>query len=189
SNAVTGANANTKRSGADGDNGLSGVNVWDDHGTVIPSKPDGNFDTVYAGDMNGNLWKFDLDNNTVTRLFTTQAGQPITAAPLVAKNPYNPPETWVFFGTGRYLSTADTSSTANQVVQSWYGIIDRDAAVTRATLSQSRITHQDSVGRVIEKVGAPGTNGWYIDLQSPAEAAGGTPKGERMVVPNFFQGM
>ena len=188
-NAVTGANANTKSTGADGDNGLSGVNVWDDHGTVIPSKPDGNFDTVYAGDMNGNLWKFDLDNNTVTRLFTTQAGQPITAAPLVAKNPYNPPETWVFFGTGRYLSTADTSSTANQVVQSWYGIIDRDAAVTRATLSQSRITHQDSVGRVIEKVGAPGTNGWYIDLQSPAEAAGGTPKGERMVVPNFFQGM
>ncbi|WP_024869837.1 pilus assembly protein [Pseudoxanthomonas suwonensis] len=182
---MSGENANTKSTGSGGDNGLSAVNVWDDHGTLIPSKPDGNFDTVYAGDMNGNLWKFNLDDNTVTKLFTTQTGQPITAAPLVARNPYNPPETWVFFGTGRYLSMADTSAAANAITQSWYGIIDRDATVTLNTLNRSSITHQDNIGRVIEKVGAPGTNGWYIDLEYPA----GTPNGERMVLPNFFQGM
>src|SRR5690606_35864589 len=103
-------------------------------GTTIPSKPDGNFDTVYAGDLKGNLWRFDLATSTATRLYTTRTGQPITAAPLVAKNPYKPPETWVFFGTGRYLSMADTSATANQTVQSWYGIIDRNALVTEAGL-------------------------------------------------------
>ncbi len=187
--AATGANKGSINTAATGDNGLSAVNVWDERGTTIPSKPDGNFDTVYAGDLRGNLWKFDLATNAAIKLYTTRTGQPITAAPLVAKNPYKPPETWVFFGTGRYLSMADTSPTANQTVQSWYGIIDRNALVTEAGLKKSSITHEDEKGRVIEKTGAPGTDGWYIDLRSPAEAQGGTPRGERMVVPNFFQGL
>ena len=187
---ITGANRGSRSTGVTGDNGLGPVNVWDDHGTVVPSKPDGNFDTVYAGDMRGNLWKFDLDANSTTLLFTTRTGQPITVAPLVARNPYRPPETWLFFGTGRYLSMADTSVTANAVVQSWYGIIDRGTLVAHNSLNQSTIDYEDSKGRVISKVAAAGTNGWYIDLQSPEEADGTVAaRGERMVVPNFFQGM
>src|SRR5690606_5229982 len=55
---------------------------------------------------------------------------------------------------------------------------------------QSTIDYEDSKGRVISKVAAAGTNGWYIDLQSPEEADGTVAaRGERMVVPNFFQGM
>ncbi|KAF1703644.1 pilus assembly protein [Pseudoxanthomonas suwonensis] len=187
---ITGANRGSRSTGVAGDNGLGPVNVWDDHGTVVPSKPDGNFDTVYAGDMRGNLWKFDLDANSTTLLFTTRTGQPITVAPLVARNPYRPPETWLFFGTGRYLSMADTSVSANAVVQSWYGIIDRGTLVAHNSLNQSTIDYEDSKGRVISKVAAAGTNGWYIDLQSPEEADGTVAaRGERMVVPNFFQGM
>ena len=186
---ATGANDGSINTGVAGDNGLSAVNVWDAYGAVIPSRPDGNFDTVYAGDLLGNLWKFDIAAGTATKLFETQTGQPITVAPLVARNPYAPAETWLFFGTGRYLSMADTSAAANEVVQSWYGIIDRDSLVELGDLNKVSITHEDAKGRVIEKVTAPGADGWYIDLESPAEAAGGTPRGERMVVPNFFQGM
>lgn len=191
---ISGDDAGSKVAGAAPNNGLSPVNVWDGYGSSIPSTPDGNFDTVYAGDMNGALWKFDLATSTATKLYQTRTGQPITAAPLAARNPYSPPDTWLFFGTGRYLSMADTNTTSNAVVQSWYGIIDRSSTptplVVQANLRKSSITAQDSIGRVIEKVAAPGTDGWYIDLQSPAEAAGTTgAKGERMVVPNFFQGM
>lgn len=190
--AISGVDEGSINTGAAGNNGLSPVNVWDARGSGIATKPDGNFDTVYAGDMLGNLWKFDIAGATATKLFATQANQPITAAPLVARNPYSPPDTWVFFGTGRYLSMADTSAAANQAVQSWYGIIDRDGLVALNSLNQSRIEHEDSKGRVISKVAAPGTNGWYINLQSPAEADAADPaaaRGERMVVPNFFQGM
>jgi type IV pilus assembly protein PilY1 len=187
--AISGDDAGSIATTGGSNNGMAPVNVWDDHGTTIPSTPDGLFDTVYAGDMNGNMWKFDLDTDDVTKLFATKTGQPITAAPLVARNPYNPPDTWIFFGTGRYLSMADTSDAANQVVQSWYGIIDRDALVPLANLKKSSIEYEDTKGRVIEKIGISGEDGWYIDLQSPAEAAGASPRGERMVVPNFFQGL
>ncbi|MDR6840076.1 pilus assembly protein [Pseudoxanthomonas sacheonensis] len=187
--AMTGADDGSINTGVGTNNGLSPVNVWDGQGATTGSPPDGYFDTVYAGDMDGNLWKFDIGGSG-TRLFAAGTSQPITVAPLVSKNPYNPPDTWVFFGTGRYLSMADTSTTANQAVQGWYGIIDRDSLVAKSTLNQSSIIHQDTVGRVIEKVDAAGANGWYIDLQSPAEAAGtASAKGERMVVPNFFQGL
>ena len=187
---VINGNATVIDTAATGSQGLSAVNVWDAHGATEADLRDGLFDTVYAGDMGGNMWKFKLTTNTATRLFTAGATQPITAAPLVASNPYNPPDTWLFFGTGQYLSMADINDAANENVQSWYGVIDRGSEVAKATLNRVRITAQDSVGRVIERAGAAGTNGWYIDLQSPEEAAGTVaPRGERMVLPNFFQGM
>lgn len=186
--AMTGADDGSINTGAGNNNGLSPVNVWDGQGATSGSPADGNFDTVYAGDMDGNLWKFPIGGSAI-KLFAAGTSQPITVAPLVSRNPYNPPDTWLFFGTGRYLSMADTSTTANQAVQGWYGIIDRGSLIAKTTLRKSSITLQDSVGRVIEKVDSAGANGWYIDLQSPAEAAGASAKGERMVVPNFFQGL
>ena len=176
--------------GATGSQGLSAVNVWDAHGATEDDVRDGLFDTVYAGDMGGNMWKFKLGAGTATLLFAAGDTQPITAAPLVASNPYSPPDTWLFFGTGQYLSMADINEAANANVQSWYGVIDRGEEVEKSTLNQVAITAQDSVGRVIERAGAAGTNGWYIDLQSPEEAEGTiAARGERMVLPNFFQGM
>ena len=87
---------------ASGDNALSAVDAWDRDG-------DGFFDTVYGGDLAGNLWRFDAIGSSragVARLYaaTDDGGrpQPITAAPLVLSNP-DTREVWVFFGTGRYL--------------------------------------------------------------------------------------
>src|SRR5690606_6348627 len=97
---MTGANDGSVNTGVGiPDNGLSPVSVWDAHGATASSRPDGNFDVVYAGDMSGALWKFDIHAGTSTKLYQTRTGQPITVAPLVARNPYSPPDTWLFFGT------------------------------------------------------------------------------------------
>src|SRR5690606_6805670 len=71
--AATGVDRGSIDTGVTGENGLSAVNVWDAYGEVIPSRPDGNFDTVYAGDLLGNLWKFDIGAGTATKLFKAQA--------------------------------------------------------------------------------------------------------------------
>jgi len=63
--------------------------------TVIDSSGDGYIDTAYAGDLNGNVWKFDLESTghgswavalSGWPLFTTTSGQAITTAPEVGRH-------------------------------------------------------------------------------------------------------
>ncbi|ODU47603.1 MAG: hypothetical protein ABS96_05345 [Lysobacteraceae bacterium SCN 69-123] len=138
---------------------------------------------VYAGDMLGNVWKFDLTNAsaaawTATRLFTAQdaAGkaQPISAGVTVATHPWNN-KRWVFFGTGRYLTTEDADS-SNVNVQSMYGFIDSGTAVSRSELTQRtvQVTSGTSSGYPVRafqgKTSLPaGSKGWYIDLPEAGE--------------------
>ncbi len=172
----------TVDTGAGSDNGLSGINAWASSGS-------GFVDTVYGGDMLGNMWKITglTGAGSATKLFAGGSSQPITATPLVAKNPATA-ETWVFFGTGRYLSSADIASKA---IQSWYGIIDKGTLpVSKANLRSTAILAEGPVNgvnaRALESYATAGLNGWYLDLVSPG--AGGQ-RGERMVEPNFFQGL
>jgi alpha-tubulin suppressor-like RCC1 family protein len=94
----------------------------------------GTADIVYAGDLMGNLWKFDISNPDHTQwkianadasgnpapLFTavgpTGAPQPITSAPLAV-----PDSTaggfMVAFGTGKNLINADTTDALDPVTQ------------------------------------------------------------------------
>ena len=107
-------------------NGLSGVGGWDDDG-------DGDVDVLYAGDLEGRMWKFDVSAADPASWTTANGGspifaavrlgkkQPITAPPLVGRHP-DTGELWVFFGTGRFISTSDRSDTS---VQTWYGIRDK----------------------------------------------------------------
>lgn len=164
-------------------NGLSGVAVWN-------SDSDAFFDTAYAGDLNGNMWKISgLSGSAIPlRLFTATAGgkvQPITVAPLPAVRPNSANETWLFFGTGRYLGAGDPG---NHDVQSWYGIKDSGSTIAgRTALLQRQIIAEDANGRAITSGTAgdlDGKAGWYIDLVPP----GGAQQGERMVTPNTFQG-
>ncbi|MBZ2731691.1 pilus assembly protein [Xanthomonas perforans] len=170
--------------GATGANGLSGVLGWSSTNNSI-------VDRIYAGDLKGNMWRFAMVGTvaTVTKLFTATYGgqtQPITAAPTAAKDPATG-LTWLFFGTGKYISDGDLS---NKDVQSWYGLVDRSGAAiaNRSTLNSVDILSEGTVNgftaRVIEDQANPGINGWYMDLISPVSGR----QGERMVVPNFFQG-
>lgn len=178
-------NVTTVDTGVSSNNGMSGVNAWN---TGVSDF----VDVVYAGDLRGNLWKITNLTTTpvVTSMFQAQYGateQPITAAPMVSRNPTTS-QTWVFFGTGRYLNRDDLSSRA---VQTWYGLIDNGTAISgRTGLKQINIVDEVDLGngfraRVIDESTSPGANGWYMDLL----AEGSRAEGERMVVPNIFQGL
>ena len=113
-------------------NGLSAPN---------PVDVDGDFkvDYVYAGDLQGNLWKFDLtssnksewgvaykDGSTPKPLFTAKGPggtvQPITAMPSIMRHPdFDKSGYMVLFGTGKYLDPLDLGDTS---LQTLYGIWD-----------------------------------------------------------------
>lgn len=173
--------------GATGNNGLTAVLARDSDG-------DGFSDTAYAGDLQGNLWKFtNLSGSpSATKLFkaldSDGNAQPITAAPLAGKDPATG-QLWVFFGTGRYLSESDLS---DQQIQTWYGIKDTGTSISgRANLVERSILDEGEIAGIDVRVIEEGTvaelqskQGWYIDLVSPDNGA----EGERIVVPNKFQG-
>ncbi len=113
-------------------NGLSSPAVIDIDGDHVA-------DYAYAGDLEGNLWKFDLTANsasgwkvaykqgsTLLPLFSSNADQPITARPSVTAHPYG--GLVVLFGTGKYFETNDNNP-AGQPTQSVYGIIDDEPVV------------------------------------------------------------
>jgi len=176
----------------DADNGLSAVRAWDNDGNGLT-------DTVYAGDLQGNLWKVTnlaRITPTVQKLFqavdASGDAQPITASPLAGRSPFTQ-RVWLFFGTGKYLSTGDLSDTSTQT---WYGLNDdgSTATVSRSDDLLERKILQDVVrpsgvtARVIEagtREDLVGKRGWYIDLLPNGVGSG---VGERMVTPNQFQG-
>lgn len=147
--------------------------------------PDGRtLSHVYAGDMLGNVWKFDLTSAspgawTGTSLFTASVGgvaQPISGGLTIATHPVTN-KRWIFFGTGRYLTQGDVASTA---VQSMYGFIDDGTPIVRgganANLTQRQIqVLSGTVGgypaRGFEaNTALPlGSKGWYIDLPASGE--------------------
>lgn len=167
--------------GVGGDNGLAAPTVWDSDG-------DGIFETAYAGDLKGNIWRFSSLGGTATsnKLFTAQADQPITAAPLVVVN-QKTNATWIFVGTGSYLNNADLVNTDKQ---SWYGLIDDGSNnITYTQLLKRELeASEEGKGAVLEEgresdiVNDPNghNRGWYIDFEH---------SGERMIMtPNYVLG-
>lgn len=159
--------------------------------TVTPFLDSNRFVTyVYGGDLQGNLWKFDLtasnsNNWAAQSLFQAKKGtvrQPITSKVRVVSHPNG--GRLVVFGTGKYLETIDKTNTA---VQSLYGIWDRglnnDGTVSASTLVQQTITSEtDSNGREFRIVSQNTVDwsskfGWYMDLKLGTSAA----TGERVV--------
>jgi type IV pilus assembly protein PilY1 len=91
-------------------------------------------DFVYGGDLQGNMWRFDLTSTnpanwavTPNPVFKTPGGQPITTAPLVLSipGPGTLPHIMIEFGTGRQVPMTNTSAATYQTTaQSLYGIWD-----------------------------------------------------------------
>jgi type IV pilus assembly protein PilY1 len=111
--------------------------------TPVDTGEDNNQDTdyVYAGDLMGNMWRFDIrdsspSNWTATKLFTTLSPstasksavgglpQPITTRPSVAYHP-DPQKNGVlvYFGTGSYIDVNDAAIN-NQETQTFYAVWD-----------------------------------------------------------------
>jgi type IV pilus assembly protein PilY1 len=125
-------------------NGLSGP-------IAIDATGDGVADIVYAGDLYGNLWKFDLSGSSAgswnvafggTPLFTTPLGQPITVRPDVTK--FTQSGYLITFGTGRYVDVNDGSNTDPQA---FYGVRDMGSAAGGiANLVQQSIVSSTATG-------------------------------------------
>ena len=137
-------------------------------------------DAIYAGDLDGNLWRFDLTGARASGFypapqklakFTNAAGtaaQPITTKPLVEIYPVTR-RRFVLVGTGVLLDSTDVVSTA---AQSFYAIVDGTAstfstitaAATRSTLTQ---VTDPAAGATL----SASSRGWYTDLGSSGGVA------------------
>lgn len=121
----------TKRidTGETGNNGLSSPTLLDVNG-------DGEVDYAYAGDLKGNLWKFDLSSGTIANwgvnewesepvpLHATTGAQAITQAPEIGAHPIK--GFLIYFATGRLFEASDKAA-ANintTTTQSMYGVWD-----------------------------------------------------------------
>ncbi len=138
-NLQTGALIREINTGVGGSNGLGGVRiVRDDTQRIIGA---------YAGDLKGNVWKFDLSNAlpatwTVglsgSPLYAAGSTKPITAAPAVLKHPSG--GYVVAAATGKFFENSDLKTTS---VQSVYGVWDSVAfgsATTPAGVTQTGTT-------------------------------------------------
>ena len=128
--------------------------------SVAPVDLDGDHivDYVYAGDVLGHVWRFDLtDSNpsnwTVrsTPLITTDTGQPITSKVTVASIPPTlpgeKPRVMVSFGTGQMLpQTATTAAVYASGTQTLYGVWDWDMVAWNAKTASAASRYQSLVG-------------------------------------------
>lgn len=114
-NLQTGAKLAEIDTGVGGENGLSSATPVDVDGDRIT-------DFIYAGDLRGNMWKFDVTSEDEGDWAVAFAGaplytacsadpctadnrQPITARPVIGISP--PAGYFVYFGTGRYFAVGD----------------------------------------------------------------------------------
>ncbi|MDH3450454.1 MAG: hypothetical protein OEO18_20125, partial [Gammaproteobacteria bacterium] len=132
---------------------------------------------------NQNMWNVAYKSgSTPIPLFTTPAGQPATAKPVLAKHPTvpdstspnNSPNIMVFFGTGQYLVDADKSTTG---IQSFYGVWDKgDGSRDRSHLIEQTFDTSFSV-KVLTRnpVDYSIDYGWYFDLPETGERSVTSP--------------
>jgi type IV pilus assembly protein PilY1 len=151
----------------------------------------GTINAVYAGDYQGNLWRFNVSSagawtvaNAGAPFFVAKDSggkrQPITAAPTLIKHPAG--GTMVIVGTGKFFETQDR---AELHVHTMYGL--RDLGNTKIASRSALVAQTIDVGnnstalsRALSNNAVDYTNksGWYIDLNSND---GGVATGEKVV--------
>ena len=170
-----------------GSNGLSTP-------TVVDVDGNGTADLVYAGDIRGQLWKFDLSAalpenwkvgfNNKPMFVAARGGQrqPITSAPYVTGHPAG--GLMVVFGTGQNLTNADGS---NSAVQTVFGLRDTSphgtAAQTASAAQLAPINTVDdpSLDGLVQQTydSTPQTDGgntYFTSTNNAVNYAGSTPK-------------
>jgi type IV pilus assembly protein PilY1 len=161
------------------ENGLGAASVIDADGVLTNG---------WAGDLNGDLWRFSFVGNPNTwpapkKIFTAVRNskkQPITSPPAITDAPTG--GNIVIFGTGRFFETNDPK---NLDVQSIYGVID--SGQLKTSLSRTNLANwsiaQSGAKRTLTRSGTGSDFGWYVDL-----VANSTAKGERVVAAPFVLG-
>jgi hypothetical protein len=165
-------------------NGLSAPALLDTDG-------DGDADIAWAGDVNGDMWRFDLTGasgwHKDYKLFDGSEAQPITQAPDVTNHPQF--GYLLLFGTGKLYEADDITDTT---VQAIYGVWDKGTTVTTGSMLSQPLTgdltyDEDGVSGdaitpselvrnfnpVVPVDYGTHPGGWYINL----------PGGERLLTP------
>lgn len=142
-------------------NGLGGVRVVRNNKKQIVA--------AYAGDLQGNLWKFDFSSATQSNwavafggnpLFKTTAVESITAAPTYTLHPNG--GVMVLFGTGQLFATGDDSTTAQRAL---YGVWDMVKLGAVSTTAADRITVPETiVAQALSSSALTGTTGLFYGL-------------------------
>lgn len=178
-----------------------GVNTANGMGNIAAIDTNGNglVDTVYGGDLHGNVWKFDFSAATPVVAFSGSplfvatdsngARQPITGGLEVSSGPGIGVS--VFFGTGSYFQSGDHDTSPGQDVQSLYSIWDNGTVVPVGFRTDPDAVLQPQFLNS-EQAGTPATRkstsnavnyltqrGWYLDLQVGTDAAAAV--GERFI--------
>lgn len=153
--------------------------------------------TIYGGDLQGQLWKFDfteglssanISNNKIVKLdagvkkplftaldSTGTTRQPITIAPLITTAKQR--GVMVVFGSGKFIEQTDASSSGTQTI---YGVWDSGGTTTsdyglrRSNLQQQTAAESTSAVTITAANFTLGTGsgekrGWYIDLPNSRE--------------------
>jgi len=157
---------------------LGKINAWVDDAKV------GVAARVYGGDMLGNIWRFDFDDNYAPSgreamlLGRTGSNQPITTKPAlteIIEGNYRYPV--VSVATGRYLGTSDVGDSSLQSIYTikddltttGLGALRSNAGVIKQTLASDRksLVNGSTITWATQ-------SGWYVDL--------GLSSGERVNV-------
>ena len=100
--------------------GLAKINGW-----ATNSNIDNTALAVYGGDLEGNLWRFQLDSTApghlgVVRIATLRSAggvvQPITVKPELGPVPSQPLDRMILLGTGKFLENLDKTDLSDQTI-------------------------------------------------------------------------
>ncbi len=125
---------------------------------ALDQNQDFQVDILYAGDLFGNLWKFDVSDSVPTKWEIAKSGstptplfqarddsgnpQPITVAPAIqyhdTKHGY-----LIYVGTGKYLEVGDLADASLQTI---YGVWDREETSGITTITRAALREQEILG-------------------------------------------
>lgn len=155
--------------------GLAKINGW-----VASPVTDNTTSYVYGGDLDGNLWRFDLANKSAFKV--AEVNEPITVKPeLVSINGYRV----ALFGTGLFLQANDKNDTTKR---SFYAIKD-DPDSTTALIdvkTSGQLVEQvlslkadDATLRTVANPNAvdwASKSGWFVEMLEEGERINVDPK-------------
>lgn len=172
-------------------NGLASPAVVDVNGDLIA-------DYIYAGDLLGNMWKFNVTDTyasnwatafgtagTPTPLFSAVNvdgyAEPITTRPQIGNHNTQANSYMVYFGTGKYLEPDDNLTTGKNT-QTFYGVWDKNGTANgvtgssystfdRRALLKQAITYEITDNYSDYRITTSNSVDWYTD---PGTPAGGT---------------
>ncbi|MDO4681619.1 MAG: PilC/PilY family type IV pilus protein [Lautropia sp.] len=188
-----------KAAGGASANGLGGVRLVRDGNHVITG--------AYAGDLNGNLWKFDLVSTRVSDwqvafggkpLFTTADNRPIVVAPTLVSHPHG--GQMVLVGTGKLFEEGDNRPPRKGAapVEALYGLWDqavlsvngqgervwaKATTIPASTVKKRRVVLADGYATIPPDDAANRLLNWRVDRGWRIDQSQIPGGGQRSIVP------